>query len=59
MSVDDLSPECGLGAHHYCTGPKVIRREGAPKWEVPIMVLKCGCTCHTRSPRPPSHPVNT
>lgn len=51
MKAEEKAPECVLDMHGLCAGPKVVRREGAPAWETPLMILKCGCTCHTRSPR--------
>ena len=48
MSPETPSPECALKMHQLCTGPKVIRRKGAPAWEAPIATLRCGCGCHRR-----------
>lgn len=53
MSSDEKTAECHYEMHHLCTGPKVIRREGAPPTEAPLMTLRCSCTCH-RGRRPQS-----
>lgn len=53
MSSIETTPECSIDiGHKYCAGPQVIRREGAPEWEVPIMVIRCSCACHRRSAAP-------
>lgn len=52
MTVAEKAPECETDMHGLCTGPKTVRREGAPKWEAPIQTLVCGCSCH-RGLKPP------
>ncbi|SBT91391.1 hypothetical protein GA0115233_103023 [Streptomyces sp. DI166] len=42
----EMSAECHRGMCRLCTGPKVIKRDGAPVWEAPIMTLRCDCRCH-------------
>ena len=46
MTTVEKTPECEHGMHRYCSGPKVVRRDGAPAWEAPLMTLRCDCTCH-------------
>jgi hypothetical protein len=48
MSAEGSSPECTFQMHRFCAGPKVIRRQGAPSWETPILTLHCDCPCHSR-----------
>lgn len=48
MSPEGKTPECQLDAHRLCDGPRVIRRENAPRWEAPLMTLRCGCACHRK-----------
>lgn len=48
MSTAGRAPECQQGVHRLCAGNRVIKREGAPAWEAPIMTLRCGCACHGR-----------
>lgn len=51
MTALEKAPECAHDMHRYCSGPKVVRREGAPSWEAPLMTLRCDCPCHGWVPR--------
>lgn len=46
MSQQEKTPECSLGEHALCSGPRTIRRPGAPSWEAPVMTIRCACPCH-------------
>lgn len=48
MNAPEKTPECQLDEHTLCGGPKVIRRPGAPAWEVPVVTVRCACTCHRK-----------
>lgn len=51
MTAVEKAPECEHDMHQLCAGPLEVRREGAPVWEAPVEVLRCGCVCHRKSTR--------
>lgn len=48
MKADEKTAECEHDFHQYCSGPKAVRRAGAPAWEPPLMTIRCGCDCHAK-----------
>ncbi|MBT2510130.1 hypothetical protein J7I98_30590 [Streptomyces sp. ISL-98] len=40
------TPECRLGAHDLCAGPRTVRLPGV---QLPVETLLCDCSCHKRA----------